>query len=245
MPRLDRLSTLIARFSLTVTPAREAVANLGICRAGKDGAMRVSLTPHESGRLGLGCDAITARLDWGGASNPLLAALPERVEMTVETGSETASLLRVFAAEASEMRCGAGPVLDRLGEVIVIRLLRAEIARGAASPGLLAGLADPRLGRAIVAMHDAPERAWTVPDLAAEAALSPSRFAELFAGTVGRTPLAYLREWRMTLARQDLVRGDRVQAVAHRYGYASAEALTRAFRKIHGECPMRIRRSAA
>ncbi|MCL5776355.1 AraC family transcriptional regulator [Limibaculum sp. FT325] len=245
MSRIDRLSALIARFSLSVRPVTGGEANLGVlCDAGEAG-MHVVLTPRATGALGLGPGALAARLDWGGASNPLIAALPERVEMAVDAASETAALLRVFAAEAREMRCGAGSVLDRLGEVIVIRLLRAEMGRGAAGPGLIAGLADARLSRAIVSMHDDLGRAWTVADLAAEAGLSPSRFAEVFAGAVGETPFAYLRGWRMALARQDLAGGARVESVARRYGYTSGEALTRAFRKAFGESPTALRRHAA
>lgn len=245
MARVDRLSALIARFSLTVAPAPAAAANLGMQCDAAGGRMQVALTPRAVGALGLGEGALTARLDWGGAANPLLAALPERVEMRVAPDSDTALLLRVFAAEAHGQRCGAGSALDRLGEVIVIRLLRAGIESGATGPGLLAGLADARLSRAITAMHERPGHGWSVADLAAEAGLSPSRFAEVFAAVVGETPLAYLRGWRMTLARQDLADGARVEAVARRYGYASGEALTRAFRKAFGESPIALRRRAA
>ena len=49
----------------------------------------------------------------------------------------------------------------------------------------------------------------------------------------------------MTLARQDIERGDRIQTVARRYGYASSEALSRSFRRQFGENPMRLRRAAA
>jgi AraC-like DNA-binding protein len=46
----------------------------------------------------------------------------------------------------------------------------------------------------------------------------------------------------MTLARQDLDHGDRVQAVARRYGYASSEALARAFQRQHGVNPLAVRK---
>jgi AraC-like DNA-binding protein len=152
--------------------------------------------------------------------------------------------LRLFKAELDAQHCGVRPILNRLAEVLVIRLLRAEINRGATRPGLVAGLADPRLARAIVAMHDDPGRAWRNEDLAAEAGLSLSRFAETFQNTVGETPQSYLRRWRMTLARQDIARGERVQAVARRYGYASPEALSRAFARQFDVNPLALRREA-
>ncbi|MEM7746483.1 MAG: helix-turn-helix transcriptional regulator, partial [Pseudomonadota bacterium] len=80
--------------------------------------------------------------------------------------------------------------------------------------------------------------------LAEIAGLSRSRFAELFVEAVGETPLAYLRRWRLVLARKDLERGDRVQAVSRRYGYASGEAFNRAFQRFFGCAPTGLRTGA-
>ena len=257
MPRYDRLSALIARFALRVTPQGRpedgAGANLLAFEDRASGLpSRVVFAP--AGDLDKGLDEgpalgeaplFCARAEWGGAANPLISALPPRVELALAGDPETASLIRLLKAEIENRRCGSGTVLDRLAEVLMVRLLRALIERGASDPGLLGGLADPRLSRAIVAIHEDPGRAWRNEDLAAIAGLSLSRFAELFAAVVGATPMAYLRRWRMTLARQDIERGDRIQAVARRYGYGSSEALNRSFRRQHGENPLRFRRLAA
>lgn len=246
MPDCDRLSALLSRFQIGVTPISAPAANLVIFAPSDDRAARrlvfsphspVSEVPRPGERRVLG-----ALVSWGGAANPLFAALPARIEVDLAEDSETAALISLFRAEAAARRCGVESVLDRLGEVLIIRVLRAQIARGAAEPGLLAGLADPRLARAIVAIHEEPGRNWRNDDLAALAGLSLSRFAEIFAATVGETPMAYLRRWRMVLARQDLERGERVQTVARRYGYGSGEALGRAFRRSFGASPMAIRR---
>ena len=127
--------------------------------------------------------------------------------------------------------------------LLFIRLLRAEMQRGVIGTGLLAGLADARLARALVAMHAAPGRDWTNAALAAEAGLSVSRFLELFRTRMGDTPQAYLRQWRLSLARRDIERGDRIDAIARRYGYGSAEALNHAFRRATGQPPTALRRA--
>ena len=75
--------------------------------------------------------------------------------------------------------------------------------------------------------------------------MSLSRFADVFRTTLGETPQAYLRRWRMTLARQDIEKGERIAAVARRYGYASAEALSHAFQRQHGNKPTAYRRNHA
>ena len=91
---------------------------------------------------------------------------------------------------------------------------------------LLAGLADKRLARAINAMHAEPGHAWTLESLAAAASMSRARFAVRFRETVGMTPMAYLGEWRLSVAQSLLRQGRGVQAVADRVGYASASALS-------------------
>jgi AraC-like DNA-binding protein len=57
--------------------------------------------------------------------------------------------------------------------------------------------------------------------------------------------MAYLRHWRLTVAHQDLVRGDRVEQVARRYGYGSGEGFSRAFRARFGVNPVAMRQPRA
>ncbi len=244
----DRLDALISRFQMTVTPAPGGDGNLAILGCPETGAPRMAVfAPRAEARCCCEGDhlLVSAHATWGGAANPLLRALPDRICYDVTDEPEMTLLLRIFKAEIEGRHCGVRPVLSRLGEVLVIKLLRAEIDRGATTPGLVAGLADPRLARAIVAMHEAPGRAWRNEELAELAGLSLSRFAETFLKIVGETPQSYLRRWRMTLARQDIERGERVQAVARRYGYASPEALSRAFAREFEANPLALRRRAA
>lgn len=183
----------------------------------------------------------SADVTWGGGANPLLSALPPKVTLDLSEDTDTASVVHLLHRELSQNRCGASSVINRLAEILLVRLLRSQIEQGATEPGLLAGLADPRLSRCIVAIHDKPQKTWTNPDLASLAGLSLSRFAETFLQTVGVPPQTYLREWRLTLARQDLAKGDRVSNVARRYGYGSPEAFTRAFKQRYSESPIALR----
>lgn len=187
----------------------------------------------------------SATVDWGGEANPLIAALPARFGFDLSGDAQTASLVALMQSELDAARCGSASVVNRLGEVLIVRLLRARIEAGSTKPGLLAGLADPRLSRALVSIHAHPGRPWRNEDLAAIAGLSLSRFAEMFVGTVGETPSAYLRRWRLTLAHQDLQKGDRVDAIARRYGYQSSEGFARAFRQRYGLNPVALRPRAA
>jgi AraC-like DNA-binding protein len=127
-------------------------------------------------------------------------------------------------------------VLSRLLEVLLIEALRST-AETTASPGLVRGLSDARLAAAIRMMHEHPTRAWTVAELAKEAALSRSTFFGRFNRAVGMAPMEYLLAWRMALAK-DLLRRNagRVAEVAQRVGYGSASTFSVAFTRYVG-CP--------
>lgn len=239
---MDRLTALIERFHLRVRIAPLEEANMVAC-AGADGVPGKVIFQTRGGRLGQMAQAVlfAAVVDWSGALNPLLASLPDVVELDLTGKADTQALVKLMQQEASGRRCGAQSVVNRLGEALMVRVLRDQIEQGGAEIGLLAGMADPRLSRAIVSMHDHPGRLWSNADLATVAGLSLSRFSELFAATVGETPMGYLRRWRLILARQDVLRGDRIERVAHRYAYASPESFTRAFRQQFGASPSRLR----
>jgi AraC-like DNA-binding protein len=243
---MDRLSALLSRFHVAVSVAEPGTGNLLIVGdAQTQSATRIELTAAPTLFNGPASEVALVELMavWGGQANPLLGALNERISLAVSEDDETDALVRVILAEVRAKRCGVGAVLSRLGEVIFVGLIRAEINRGAAERGLLAGLADNRINKALVAIHESPGRQWRNEVLAEVAGLSLSRFADVFQARLGQTPQSYLRQWRMTLARQDIVRGDRIKAVSRRYGYASSEALARAFQREFGTAPMAARRA--
>jgi len=245
MSHIDRLSALMDRFELTVTPAQADQANL-VISALKDDRWLLRLAAADGVLLADPADrtGFCAHVSWGASDNPLFSALPPVIERQIAGGDDLALLVRLLLSEWRGQRCGVASVINRLGEVLIVRIVREAIEGGSTEPNVLGGLADPRLSRAIVAVHETPGAAWQIEDLASIAGLSRSRFAELFHHAVGQTPLAYVRNWRLSLAHQDLVRGDRIQRVAARYGYGSGEALNRAIRRRFGISPTEIKRRA-
>ncbi|MET0543207.1 MAG: AraC family transcriptional regulator [Variovorax sp.] len=148
-------------------------------------------------------------------------------------------LVRLVDAESSEQRSGRDLVLSRLVEVLLIEALR-SVSGDDAPPGLLRGLADVRIARAMRQMHGDPARGWTVAQLAAKAALSRSAFYERFTRTVGLPPMEYLLAWRMALAKELLrSRALGIADVAERVGYGSASTFSTAFSRHVGQPPGR------
>ena len=104
--------------------------------------------------------------------------------------------------------------------------------------GWLAALRDPVLAPALSLLHRSPERSWTVAELASEVAVSRSLLDGRFRQLLGRSPIRYLTEWRMHMAEDLLASADiTVYDIAHRVGYVSEEAFSRAFKRERGMSP--------
>lgn len=174
----------------------------------------------------------------GGGADPLSAALPNPLVLALNDAPALAQLLQLLFDEAFDERCGRSAALDRLSELLVLQLLRIVLAGAGARIGVLAGLADPRLSKALVAMHAQPAEPWTLQRLAERAGMSRARFALRFQQVLGQTPMDYLAGWRIGLAMSALRRGRTVQQVAEQVGYGSASALARAFNARVGAAPL-------
>lgn len=195
-------------------------------------------TSHRLRPLGKDTATLCASFSFGaGLHNPLVGALPELVALRLADLPALATTLGGLFDEAAGDHCGRQAILDRLVEVLIIQLLRELMDQQRIDHGLLAGLSNPRLAKAINALHADPARAWRLEDLAAVASMSRARFAARFRETVGIAPMAYLGEWRLSLARTLLQRGRSVQQVADEVGYGSASALSRAFSAHAGVPP--------
>jgi AraC-like DNA-binding protein len=169
---------------------------------------------------------------------PLLVSLLPSV-LHVRGVERLAMLVGLVGEESSERRSGRDLVLTRLVEVLLVEALRSSPGDNA-PPGLLRGLADPRLAAAMRQMHRHVARSWTMAELARTAALSRSAFFERFTRAVGVAPMAYLLTWRMAVAKALLRRSDLgVTEVAERVGYSSASTFSAAFSRQVGQPPSR------
>ncbi len=244
------------------SPSFDAADGLAYIHVLKEGGLRVEtaghapvelerptlilyLTPisHRLTPLGDDVDMVCASVGFGRSTrNPLAHAIRDVLLLELGEIPNLGVTLDLLFREAFTQHCGRQAVLDRLTEVVVIQLLRDLMDQGRVHSGLLAGLADKRLARAINAMHADPSRSWSLQELAAMAGMSRARFALRFREILGLTPGAYLTEWRLSIARSLLRRGRSVQQVADEVGYTSASALSRAFTAQIGLSPTQWRK---
>jgi AraC-like DNA-binding protein len=185
-----------------------------------------------------GAEIVCATIQFGaGMLNPLVRALPNVLVVALEEIPELAPTVELLFTEAFGHRPGRQTAVDRLAEYFLVLLLRAAMKERLVKGGVLMGLADPRLVRAIAKIHQHPERTWSLEELAKTAGMSRARFAVHFRKIVGVTPFHYLADWRIGLAQTLLKRGKPLKIVAPSVGYLSSTALTRAFIHRVGESP--------
>jgi AraC-like DNA-binding protein len=177
--------------------------------------------------------------------NPLLATLPRRLHLPGLSSDWLRSFTQQVVEESQARRAGADTVLTRLAELMFVEVIRRHIeALPPERRGWLAGLRDDVVGRALSLLHGAPERSWTIDELARAVALSRSAFAERFTAFVGQPPMHYLARWRMQLAAGRLAGGTaKVAAIAEELVYDSEAAFSRAFKRLVGVSPAAWRRA--
>ena len=144
-----------------------------------------------------------------------------------------------YVLEACEEGHSDSQILTQLPALLLAEVLRLHLASApAADHGWLAALRDPVLAPALAELHRQIARKWTVADLATAANVSRSVLDERFREVLGRSPIRYLTDWRMHVAKDLLTNTTlTVHAIAHRVGYDSEEAFSRAFKRAFGRAP--------
>ena len=203
----------------------------------------------EAGQLGRG--PLTTRLVCGHfeldreSRHPLLTGLPPLLVVTAPESEPWTETMAQLASSASQTPGpGSAAIVDRLAEVLIIRILVQWSEQNEMDTGFLAASADPGLGAALQAIHAEPARSWTVDALAGVAGMSRSVFAARFRDRLQMSPGAYVIGWRLLRARQWMVEtADGLDAIAERAGYADAFSFARAFKRAYGVAPGAWRRA--
>ncbi len=233
-------------FVLSARPQTDrSFSHPGVATAFSDAAFKASHSVDGELRLGdpdvpptvrkLGglilCDPANADL--------LVGLLPRFVYVRADDwgAGRLRTVIDLIREEAGGAAPGRESILARLIEVLLIGTLRQQPWTG--QTGVLAALADPRLARALAAIHADVQRGWAVAELARVAGMSRSAFARRFTETVGAAPVEYLLGWRMAVAKDALRHGHgTLEEIAAMVGYQSASAFSTTFSRRVG-CPPR------
>jgi AraC family transcriptional activator of mtrCDE len=182
--------------------------------------------------------------------NLVLAALPDAIVVSAADDTAEAPRLRMLMTaiqdEIESARAGSEAIVTDLASALFIMVVRIHLSRRGPDSGLLALLAHQRLGRAVAAMLDDPARDWTLDELARCANASRASLVRMFRDTAQRSPVSFLGELRLELARRRLsATGLPVATIAGEVGYESESAFSRAFQRRFGMRPGEARTHAA
>jgi AraC-like DNA-binding protein len=176
------------------------------------------------------------------AGEAMIGLLPEVVVVRDREGGVVpwlAQTLALLDAELDRDVPGSAAIVTRLVDLLVAQVLRrAVLAAPIGAGGWLSALRDPKIGRALAAIHRRPEAEWTASSLAAEVGMSRSAFFSRFTEVVGEPPAQYLTRWRMQVA-ADLMSDERLSLgqLAERVGYGSEDAFSKVFKRHMGCSP--------
>jgi AraC-like DNA-binding protein len=181
-----------------------------------------------------------------GRRNAVLDSLPDCfVVSETEDAGHFRALGRMMAEHSRQSLFGNQLVLNKLADSLLVLAIRDHLVKDPPRRGLLAALDDPRLSRTLAAMHEDPGRDWSIAQLAEVALLSRTAFCEHFSAVLGVAPMQYLTEWRMAEALR-LLRDPHqsVARIAERLGYRTEAAFRRAFKRVQGFAPGKVRQQA-
>jgi len=172
-----------------------------------------------------------------GSGAALVNALPSIICLSVDNDDPVGRTACWLFDEAFNTEPGQQVLINKLGDIFLIQILRHILKEGLELQGMLAGMAHPELTALMTAIHDNPEEQWTVDSMAETALMSRAKFAALFKSTVGQAPIDYLADLRVAIAQGLLKKQLPVNIVANKVGYEHGSALARVFRKKLGISP--------
>ncbi len=185
-----------------------------------------------------------------GAPNAMVAALPDTVVIRGDAHAsgiaDLRALIDMLRKETETPRPGSATVISQLASVLFALLIRAWLEQAPAVSGLYALLGERRLQPALHGMLAAPEKDWSLEDMARECNMSRATLARLFQQVSGTTPAVLLLRTRMAHASAMLKRGGvSVAAVGEAVGYQSEAAFHRVFKRHFGIGPGKYRQGIA
>lgn len=170
----------------------------------------------------------------------LIDSLP-RINVFKADSKELRGLATLLFNEIDKQGLGQKSVINKICDVLLIKIVRSLIGSGHLFQGMLAGLSHPKLSRTIAQLQSTPQASWSLDEMAAHAGMSRSVFAQLFVNTVGQPPNDFLTDLRVELAKRMLKQDKAVSFVANSVGYEHGSALARVFRKKTGLSPKQWR----
>lgn len=179
----------------------------------------------------------------GTTQHPLSTALPSCMVVRAARGGTPFRQLSAIMVDVVRAGCdGRQLLLNKLADALFTLAICDYACDAGKRHGLFASLADPRMARVLLAVHENPGQSWTMRSMASTACMSRSAFAERFTHLMKVPPIQYVTQWRVSLAQKLLRDGQQsVADIAQQLGYSSEATFRRLFKRVSGMRPGTIR----
>ncbi len=178
--------------------------------------------------------------------HPILDALPSVLHFSnIQDDDPIWKIITLIDDEMSEHHLGQASIVDRLTEVLFLKLLGMHALDDKQATGLFSAFHNHRVYQALKLIHQFPEKKWSLDLLGEKVGMSRATLTRQFNGTVGMPPMTYIANWRMAKA-YHLVKysNDRLEEIAEKVGFSTARTLNKAFQRYHGFTPNELRQSS-
>lgn len=174
----------------------------------------------------------------------LIKNLPEMLCLSLPP-TQLDAVVMLLQAEVAAGGLGGKQVVDALALVLLALIVRRYLAdspKTDAPCGTLRGWQDKRLQPLLAAVVQAPEKTWSLDEMATFAHLSRSKLIRLFQQTLATSPHAFLHRIRLQKAAMLLKQSaDSVLTIALATGFQSETHFGKAFKKRYGLTPGQYR----
>ncbi|MFE7074782.1 AraC family transcriptional regulator [Streptomyces sp. NPDC057620] len=162
----------------------------------------------------------------------------QQAQAQAQSEAETQSQVQVETPQ------GASVTRSALLDLMLVHVLRQWMEDEGAQGRPV--LSDPVIASALRTIHGEPQKQWTVARLSETVGMSRVAFTRRFSSVVGKPPMTYLRDWRLSCAARLLRETDAsLAAIARQVGYSTEFAFAGAFRREYGVAPGRFRQTGA
>lgn len=169
----------------------------------------------------------------------LLKQLPKYIHIKATHNSSSKKIIDLICEESIQIDENSSLLLNRLADCLFYALLRDHTDT---TSGLFSAFSHAQINKSLELIHQNTTKNFTLEELASEAGMSRSAFANVFKEIICQTPMEYVTQWRMTQAYRWLAdEGISTLSAALRSGYENEASFSKAFKRIIGFGPGKAR----
>ncbi len=178
-------------------------------------------------------------------NHPILSALPEVFHLrNIKEDDSIWVTVGLIDSEFIASNSRTSSVIDRLTEVLFIKLINRYVRENEHLSGFFAALGNPRFSKMLELIHEHPEKPWSIDIISDEVAMSRATLQRKFKAELGVSPMTYVSRWRLAKAYQLLNYSSlTLEDIAQNIGFGDARTFRSAFSRHYGFTPSELRKN--